>query len=88
MVSLKSRYRTHTCTELRKEHVGQSATLSGWILRKRDHGSLVFIDLRDNYGVTQVVLSGELTAAIAPIRVESVITVTGKVVARDEKLAK
>ena len=86
MVSLKSRYRTHTCLELRKEHVGQFVTLSGWILRKRDHGSLVFIDLRDNYGVTQVVLSGELIAQVAPVRVESVITVAGKVVARDEKL--
>jgi aspartyl-tRNA synthetase len=86
MVSLKSRYRTHTCSELRKEHVGTIATLSGWILRKRDHGSLVFIDLRDNYGVTQVVLSGELIAQVAQVRVESVITVTGKIVARDEKL--
>jgi aspartyl-tRNA synthetase len=86
MVTLRSAYRTHTCQELRASDVGSRARLSGWILRKRDHGSLVFIDLRDNYGVTQVVLSGELLAQIAPVRVESVITVEGLVVARDVKM--
>ena len=48
-------YRTHTCGQLRAEHVGQTVRLSGWIQRKRDHGNLLFIDLRDHYGVTQCV---------------------------------
>ena len=52
-------YRTHTCAQLRKDHVGQTARISGWIHRKRDHGGLLFIDLRDHYGLTQVVLEPE-----------------------------
>ena len=52
---MSSVYRTHTCGQLRPEHVGQQARLSGWVQRKRDHGNLLFIDLRDHYGVTQVV---------------------------------
>ncbi len=53
---MSSVYRTHTCGQLRPEHVGQQARLSGWVQRKRDHGNLLFIDLRDHYGVTQVVV--------------------------------
>ena len=53
---MSSVYRTHTCGQLRPEHVGQQARLSGWVQRKRDHGNLLFIDLRDHYGVTQVVI--------------------------------
>ena len=49
-------YRTHTCSALRPEHAGQTARLSGWLFRKRDHGGILFIDLRDHYGVTQVVV--------------------------------
>jgi aspartyl-tRNA synthetase len=48
-------YRTHNCAQLRAEHVGQEVRLSGWVHRKRDHGDLVFIDLRDHYGITQIV---------------------------------
>ncbi|MHA6288400.1 aspartate--tRNA ligase [Maricaulis sp. CAU 1757] len=77
-------YRSHTCAELRKDHVGQTARISGWIHRKRDHGGLLFIDLRDHYGLTQVVLEPESAhfATLERLRVESVITVTGEVIAR------
>ena len=77
-------YRTHTCAQLRKDHVGQTARISGWIHRKRDHGGLLFIDLRDHYGLTQVVLEPESAhfATLERLRVESVITVTGEVIAR------
>ncbi len=78
------RYRTHNAGELRAGHVGQGARLSGWVHRKRDHGQLLFIDLRDNFGVTQCVVdsSNPSFAAASALRLESVITVTGTVVAR------
>ena len=53
---MSNKYRTHNCNELRKEHVNNDAVLSGWINKKRDHGNLLFIDLRDNYGVTQCII--------------------------------
>ncbi len=81
-LSLKSKYRTHTCGELSAGNVGTSVTLSGWVHRKRDHGQLLFIDLRDNYGITQCVFDGTM-AGLEKIHPESVITVSGKVVARD-----
>ena len=79
-------YRTHTCHELRIDHKGEEVRLSGWIHRKRDHGNLLFVDLRDHYGLTQVVLdiSSPLFATLDKARQESVITVLGKVVARSE----
>ena len=74
-------YRTHTCGQLRPEHKGQTVKLSGWIHRKRDHGQLLFIDLRDHYGITQCVLdkgSNFQAFTIAnDARIESVITITG-----------
>jgi aspartyl-tRNA synthetase len=81
----KTHWRTHTCGELRKSHVGNDVTLSGWVHRKRDHGGLLFIDLRDHYGLTQCVLEpdSEHFARLERLRVESVITLTGKVVARE-----
>ncbi|MDR0726730.1 MAG: aspartate--tRNA ligase [Rickettsiales bacterium] len=82
MLSLKSKYRTHTCGELNAKNVGESVILSGWVHRKRDHGALLFIDLRDNYGITQIVLAGGLTD-LDKIHPESVIQVHGQVVARD-----
>src|ERR1700743_68931 len=77
-------YRTHTCGQLRKEDVGQTVRLSGWVNRRRDHGGLLFIDLRDHYGVTQCVIEpGETGYAEADTaRSEWVLTLTGKVVAR------
>jgi len=79
-------YRSHTCGQLRPEHVGQTVRLSGWVQRKRDHGGLLFIDLRDHYGVTQVVFDTGAAQAFAnaeAVRTESVVTVTGPVVARE-----
>ncbi|CAA7618440.1 Aspartate--tRNA ligase [Magnetospirillum sp. LM-5] len=77
-------YRTHTCGQLRKDDAGKIVRLSGWVHRKRDHGNLLFIDLRDHYGLTQCVV--DTSSPIFPIlekaRPESVITVTGKVVTR------
>lgn len=81
MLPLKSKYRTHTCGELRAGNVGDVVTLSGWVHRKRDHGGLMFIDLRDNYGITQIVFDGS-DDALAAVRPESVIQITGTVVAR------
>lgn len=82
MLSLKSKYRTHTCGELNAANVGETVVLSGWVHRKRDHGGLLFIDLRDNYGITQCVFDGG-DEALEKVRPESVIQVTGRVVARD-----
>ncbi len=77
-------YRTHTCGELRLAHAGRPVRLSGWVHRKRDHGSLLFIDLRDHYGLTQCVIdrSSPIFALADAQRLESVITVSGTVVGR------
>ncbi len=80
-------YRTHTCGELRREHVGKTVRLAGWLHRKRDHGGLLFVDLRDNFGLTQCVLLPENPhfAILERMRVESVVSVTGTVVARSDE---
>ena len=77
-------YRTHTCGQLRAQDAGKTARLSGWINRKRDHGNLLFVDLRDHYGLTQCVIdiSSPLFKVLETARPESVVTVTGKVVPR------
>ncbi len=79
-------YRTHTCGALRQDDAGSTVRLSGWIHRKRDHGQLLFIDLRDHYGVTQCVVdsSNPTMKRLEELRVESVITVTGQVVRRSD----
>jgi aspartyl-tRNA synthetase len=79
-------YRTHTCAELRAEDVGQTVRLSGWVHRKRDHGHLLFVDLRDHYGLTQIVADAASPAfkTLDRIRVESVVTIEGDVVARSD----
>src|SRR5574344_558106 len=82
MLSLKSKYRTHTCGQLNASNVGENVILSGWVHRKRDHGSLLFIDLRDNYGITQCVFDGGNTD-LEKVHSESVIKIVGNVVARD-----
>jgi aspartyl-tRNA synthetase len=78
-------YRTHNCSELRASHVGEQIRLSGWVHRKRDHGGLLFVDLRDHYGLTQIVtdVDSEAFKVLDGIRSESVVTITGDVVARD-----
>ncbi len=78
------KYRTHNCSELNITHVGQEVKLSGWVHRRRDHGGLAFIDLRDHYGITQCVIDSDenLTNQIAHLHYESVVTITGVVVAR------
>ena len=77
-------YRTHTCGALRLADAGRPARLSGWVHRKRDHGHLLFIDLRDHYGITQCVIdaSSPLFPAADALRLESVVTLTGRVAAR------
>jgi aspartyl-tRNA synthetase len=78
-------YRTHTCGALRAANAGSPARLSGWVHSKRDHGGLLFIDLRDHYGLTQCVFAAgsPAFAAADAVRAESVVTVTGQVVARE-----
>jgi aspartyl-tRNA synthetase len=80
-------YRTHTCNQLTAADVGREARLSGWVHRKRDHGNLLFLDLRDHYGITQCVIdtSSPIFKAVEAVRPESVVTVTGKVVHRPKE---
>lgn len=90
-MAINPRYRTLKCGEPKLEHVGQAAKLSGWIFRRRDHGGVVFIDLRDTTGITQVVfkpdtLGADVIDAITHTGVESVICVEGKIIARGEGL--
>jgi aspartyl-tRNA synthetase len=77
-------YRSHNCAQLRKSDVGSTVRLSGWIHRKRDHGNLLFVDLRDHYGLTQIVtdVDSEAFKVLEKARAESVVTITGDVVAR------
>lgn len=82
-------YRSHTCGELRAEHIGQEVLLAGWVHRRRDHGPLIFIDLRDRYGITQIVFdstdSPTAHAVAGDARVEYVLQVHGRVVQRPEE---
>ena len=77
-------FRTRNCGELRPGHAGQTVRLSGWVHRKRDHGGVIFIDLRDHYGITQIVVNParDFFTAAEQVRPESVIIVTGDVVSR------
>jgi aspartyl-tRNA synthetase len=83
--------KSHTCGQLRVEHVGQTVTLAGWVHRRRDHGNLIFIDLRDRWGLTQVVFNAETSAAAHAVaeglRNEYVVRVVGRVTRRPEGLA-
>ena len=81
-------YRSHTCAALNKAHVGETVRLSGWVHRVRDHGGVLFIDLRDHYGITQVLCDGDSPAfaALEKVRAEWVVRVDGRVKARDASL--
>ncbi len=78
-------YRTHTCSQLSKKDAGSTVKLSGWMFRVRDHGGILFIDLRDHYGITQVVIhpSRAFFDALSKAKLETVITVTGEVTLRE-----
>ena len=79
-----NKYRSHNCNELRKKNVGSSILLSGWINKKRDHGNLLFLDLRDNYGITQCIVDKENKnfKGLEKLQLETVIKIEGKVVDR------
>ena len=79
-----NKYRTHTCNELTKNNNGEDVILSGWINKKRDHGNLLFLDLRDNYGITQCIIdkANKNFKELEKIQLESVIKITGKVIQR------
>ena len=74
-------YRTHHCNDIRPDHIGQTVSLAGWVDVIRDHGGVIFVDLRDCTGVTQVVVHDE--ALVAGVNRETVITVTGEVALRE-----
>ena len=80
-------YRTHTCAQLRESNVGDTVRLSGWVHRKRDHGGVLFIDLRDHYGITQIVADedSEALSLLDSLKSESVITIDGVVKARSQE---
>ncbi len=82
-----NKYRTHNCNELRKSDVDKNVSLSGWINKKRDHGNLLFIDLRDNYGITQCIIDKEnkCFSELEKTQLETVIKVNGKVVNRSDE---
>ena len=82
-----NKYRTHNCNELRKEDVGKKVVLSGWVNKKRDHGNLLFVDLRDNYGITQFIVEKENKSFsdLEKIQLETVIKIQGKVISRSDE---
>ena len=81
-----NKYRSHTCGELNISNKGQNISLCGWINKKRDHGNLLFIDLRDNYGITQCIIEKENSnfKKLEKIQLETVIKINGKVVERSQ----
>ena len=81
-----NKYRSHNCNELRKKDVGSAVLLSGWINKKRDHGNLLFIDLRDNYGITQCIIDKDNSKfnELEKIQLETVIKINGKVIDRSK----
>ena len=83
-----NKYRTHNCSELNENDINKEIILSGWLHRKRDHGNLLFIDLRDHYGITQCVIENKnkFFPILEKTKPESVLKIIGKVVKRGEEL--
>ncbi len=81
-------YRSHTCADLRASDAGATVRLSGWVHRVRDHGGVLFLDLRDHYGITQVIADGDSPAfaGIERLKAETVVRIDGRVKARDASL--
>ena len=81
-----NKFRSHNCNELRKKDVGTKVLLSGWVNKKRDHGNLLFIDLRDNYGITQCIIDKDNSNfnELEKIQLETVIKIDGKVIDRSK----
>ena len=81
-----TKFRTHNCSELTEKDVGKNIKLSGWLHRKRDHGNLLFIDLRDHFGLTQCVIenNSKFFSILEKTRPESVLTISGKVIKREK----
>ena len=82
-----NKYRSHNCNELRKSDVGSNVVLSGWINKKRDHGNLLFLDLRDNYGITQCIIDKENKnfSILEKMQLETVVQIDGKVIDRSKE---
>ena len=82
-----NKYRSHYCNELSEKDINKSVYLSGWLHRKRDHGNLLFIDLRDHYGITQCVIENKnkLFPILEKIKPESVLKICGTVVKKDQR---
>ena len=82
-----NKYRTHNCSELSEKEINQTVSISGWLHRKRDHGNLLFIDLRDHYGITQCVIenNNRFFPILEKTKPESVLKITGKVVKRSSE---
>ena len=81
-----NKYRSHKCNELNATNIGEAVSIAGWINRKRDHGNLLFVDLRDHYGITQCVIDNsnlDILKLIENLRVESVIKISGRVIKRE-----
>ena len=81
--------RSHYCGELRDSHIGEEVSLCGWVQRRRDHGGVIFLDMRDREGIVQVVFDPDIEASFAladPVRTEYVLQIQGKVRARDEAM--
>ena len=82
-----NKYRSHLCNQLNEDDSGSSVLISGWVHRKRDHGNLLFIDLRDNYGLTQCVIDNKspIFKDIESLALETVIRIEGKVIERSKE---
>ena len=84
---MSKKYRTHNCNELRREDLNNDVLLSGWINKKRDHGNILFIDLRDNYGITQCIIDKDNLnfKKLEKTQLETVVSIEGKVIKRSKE---